>query len=115
MSRSSLFAAGQCQVRLARFAARQFSLQFCRSGAGWPGAKGRHACAQNKRKHTVMNVTGFNQDQKQALLDLLILGMYADHKLTSNKDARIDQLVDSFTFPSDYERDQFSDAAFTRV
>jgi uncharacterized tellurite resistance protein B-like protein len=63
----------------------------------------------------IMNVTGFNEDQKQALLDLLIVGMYADHNLDSAEDQRIDQLLDTFTFPSDYERDQFSDAAFTRA
>jgi uncharacterized tellurite resistance protein B-like protein len=61
-----------------------------------------------------MNVTGFNQDQKQALLDLLILGMYADHNLTSSEDTRVGQLLDTFNFSSDYERNQFSDAAFTR-
>jgi hypothetical protein len=62
-----------------------------------------------------MNVTGFTNDQKQALLDLLIVGMYADHHLESIEDERIDQLLDTFTFPSDYERGQFSDAAFTRA
>lgn len=62
-----------------------------------------------------MNVTDFNQDQKQALLDLLLLGMYADHNLSSSEDQRVEQLLDTFKFSSDYERDQFSDAAFTRA
>ena len=62
-----------------------------------------------------MNITGFTQEQKQALLDLLIIGMYADHNLTATEDARIEQLLDSFKFPSEYERDNFSDAAFTRA
>jgi uncharacterized tellurite resistance protein B-like protein len=62
-----------------------------------------------------MNVTGFTQEQKQALLDLLIIGMYADHKLDSAEDERIEQLLGTFKFESDYERDRFSDAAFTRA
>ena len=62
-----------------------------------------------------MNITGFTQEQKQALLDLLIVGMYADHDLASAEDERIQQLLDAFNFPSEYERDRFSDAAFTRA
>jgi hypothetical protein len=62
-----------------------------------------------------MNVTSFTQEQKQALLDLLIIGMYADHKLASAEDERIQQLLEAFKFPSDYERNSFSDAAFTRA
>jgi len=62
-----------------------------------------------------MNVAGFTQEQKQALLDLLIIGMYADHNLASAEDARVEELLDTFSFPSDYERDRFSDAAFTRA
>jgi hypothetical protein len=67
------------------------------------------------RTFTLMNITGFTQEQKQALLDLLIIGMYADHNLASAEDARIDELLDTFQFASDYERQLFSDAAFTRV
>src|SRR5262249_45037230 len=62
-----------------------------------------------------MNIAEFTQEQKQALLDLLIIGMYADHNLTSVEDERVEQLLDTFKFPSEYERDQFSDAAFTRA
>ena len=62
-----------------------------------------------------MNLTGFSQDQMQALLDLLIIGMYVDHNLASSEDSRIEQLLDAFKFSSDYERDNFSDAAFTRA
>lgn len=62
-----------------------------------------------------MNITGFTQDQKQVLLDLLIVGMYADHNLASAEDGRVERLLDTFAFPSDYERDRFSDAAFARA
>ena len=62
-----------------------------------------------------MNVTGFTPEQKQALLDLLVIGMYADHNLASAEDERVKQLLATFQFSSDYERDNFSDAAFTRA
>src|SRR6187397_1357150 len=62
-----------------------------------------------------MNITGFTEEQKQALLDLLIVGMYADHNLASAEDKLVGQLLDAINFPSDYERQKFSDAAFTRV
>jgi len=62
-----------------------------------------------------MDVKDFNQDQKQALLDLLLLGMYADHNLASSEDERVEELLDTFKFSSDYERNQYSDAAFTRA
>ena len=64
--------------------------------------------------NSFMNITGFTQEQKQALLDLLIVGMYADHNLASAESERVDQLLDVFKFPSDYERDRFADAAYTR-
>jgi hypothetical protein len=62
-----------------------------------------------------MNITGFTPEQKQALLDLLIVGMYADHNLSSAEDDRIQKVLDALEFQSDYERQQFSDAAFTRA
>jgi hypothetical protein len=62
-----------------------------------------------------MNVTGFTPEQKQALLDLLVIGMYADHNLAAAEDERVKQLLDTFQFSSDYERNNFSDAAFTRA
>jgi hypothetical protein len=48
-------------------------------------------------------------------MDLLILGMYADRKLTRAEDACVQKLLASFNFLSDSERDAFSDAAFTRA
>jgi uncharacterized tellurite resistance protein B-like protein len=56
-----------------------------------------------------------NEAQKQALVDLLILGMYADHNLTSAEDDYLQRLLDSFDFGSDYARQVFVDAAFTRT
>ncbi len=62
-----------------------------------------------------MNITDFTSEQRQAVMDLLILGMYADRNLASAEDACVQKLLNSFQFPSDFERDKFSDAAFTRT
>ena len=62
-----------------------------------------------------MNLQGFTELQKQALLDLLVLGMYSDRHLASAEDDRLERLLASFQFPTDYARQQFVDASFTRV
>jgi hypothetical protein len=62
-----------------------------------------------------MNLTGFTDQQKQALLDLLVLGMYADGKLGSIEDERIDAVLDTIEFSSDSARQQFLDAGFARA
>ncbi len=46
---------------------------------------------------------------------MLIIGMYADHNLASAEDKRVEEVLDTFNFSSDYERDRFSDSAFTRA
>jgi hypothetical protein len=55
------------------------------------------------------------ESEKEALVDLLVLGMYADHKLESVEDDYLEELLDTFQFSSDYERQTFADAAFTRA
>ena len=62
-----------------------------------------------------MILTELSEGQKQALMDLLVLGMYADHNLSSAEDACVQRLLAQFKFPSEYDRQQFSDAAFTRA
>jgi uncharacterized tellurite resistance protein B-like protein len=59
--------------------------------------------------------TTLTNAQKQALVDLLVLGMYADHRLASAEDDYLQRLLDTFQFSSDYERQGFVDAAFTRA
>jgi uncharacterized tellurite resistance protein B-like protein len=59
--------------------------------------------------------TELSQAQKQALVDLLIMGMYADHNLTSAEDDCLQELLDGFDFTSDYARRSFVDAAFARI
>ena len=62
-----------------------------------------------------MEIAGLTDKQKQALMDLLVMGMYADHNLASAEDVCVQRLLASLQFPSAYERDSFSDASFTRV
>jgi uncharacterized tellurite resistance protein B-like protein len=62
-----------------------------------------------------MDFAGYNDEQKQALLDLLLYGMYLDGNLSSIEDRRISELLDSMTFPSEDARLRFLDAAYTRT
>lgn len=62
-----------------------------------------------------MNTKGFSDEQKAALADLLILGMYQDGHIAAAEDARVNLLLASFQLPSDYARQQFTDASFGRV
>ena len=62
-----------------------------------------------------MNIKGFSQKEQEALLDLLILGMYSDGHLASAEDARIQKLTESLDLPGEYGRQQFLDAAFNRA
>ena len=62
-----------------------------------------------------MNTKGFTDEQKAALTDLLVLGMYQDRHVASAEDERIKTLLGSFDLSSEYARQQFVDAAFGRV
>jgi hypothetical protein len=62
-----------------------------------------------------MTNSAFNDEEKRCVVDLLVLGMYADRNLSSAEDKRLQKFLDQFGFATDYERQSFSDAAFTRV
>jgi uncharacterized tellurite resistance protein B-like protein len=62
-----------------------------------------------------MNLKDFTDQHKQALLDLLVAGMYADGKLASIEDAKIQGLLDTLRFPSGMARNQCLDASVTRA
>lgn len=62
-----------------------------------------------------MNVTNFSDKQKQALLDLLVLGMYADGHLAAVEDLRIQKLLATMQFSSEHAKAQFVDASIARV
>jgi uncharacterized tellurite resistance protein B-like protein len=61
-----------------------------------------------------MNLNSFTAPQKQALLDLATLAMYADGHLAATEDARVLRLLGLMGF-SDSERDRAYDAAISRV
>ncbi|HEU6447835.1 MAG TPA: hypothetical protein VFV23_05310 [Verrucomicrobiae bacterium] len=62
-----------------------------------------------------MEPSDFNDSQKRALLDLLVLGMYADGNLDLIEDEKAQRILDSISFASDTERQQFLDGSFTRA
>jgi len=62
-----------------------------------------------------MNISGFSEPQREAFLDLLVLGMYSDHKLTLAEDASVQRVLDGFRCESEYERNKYLDAATARV
>lgn len=61
------------------------------------------------------DLNGFSPEQQQALLDLVILTMYADGHLTQIEDARIEKLLAAMGYTEDYDRQRQVDAAVTRV
>jgi len=62
-----------------------------------------------------MNISSLSEPQRQALLDLLVLGMYSDDNLTVAEDALVQSLLDAFEFDSDYSRHRYLDASIARV
>jgi hypothetical protein len=70
---------------------------------------------QSDRFEKPMNLTGFNDQQKQTLLDLLVIGMYANGNLADAKETKIEGVLNTINFPSDSARQKFMDASFTRA
>lgn len=62
-----------------------------------------------------MNLSGLTDKHKERLLDLLILGMYADAHLARSEEARIQKLLDALNFSSPDARNRFADAGITRA
>ncbi len=62
-----------------------------------------------------MDFSGYTEQQKQALLDLLLYSMYLDGNLSAIEDRRIGELLASMEFPSEDARQRFLDAAYTRT
>ena len=62
-----------------------------------------------------MNLTNFNDQQKQALLDLLVMGMYADSNLAGVEERKIEGVLATIKFSSESDRKKFIDTSVTRV
>jgi uncharacterized tellurite resistance protein B-like protein len=56
-----------------------------------------------------------NAEQRNALLDMLVVGMYSDTHLTRAEDARIERILGAMGFTAKFDRDREFDAAVTRV
>jgi hypothetical protein len=62
-----------------------------------------------------MDLKSIKPAQRDALLDLLVLGMYADGHLARVEDARIERVLHAMGWTSKYERERELDASVTRV
>ena len=62
-----------------------------------------------------VSLQDLNETQRQALLDLLTLAMYADGHLTSAEDARVAELLGAMGLTDETERQEWLDASVTRV
>src|SRR5690348_14106740 len=62
-----------------------------------------------------MEISRFSEQQRQALLDLLILAMYADGRLDLAEDARLQRVLASMGVETEYDRDRILDDSITRL
>lgn len=62
-----------------------------------------------------MEITRLTDQQRQALLDLLILAMYADGHLDLGEDARLQRVLISMGIETEYDRDRLLDDSITRL
>lgn len=62
-----------------------------------------------------MNIDEFSEPQKQALLDLVMLAIYADGHLASVENERVHSLLGSMGFVNRFDRDKHYDASVSRV
>src|ERR1700720_3556884 len=62
-----------------------------------------------------MEIERLTDKQRNALLDLLILAMYADGHLDLGEDARLQRLLTSMGFDTEYDRDRQLDESITRL
>lgn len=62
-----------------------------------------------------MNLKTFSKREKEALLDLLLAGMYSDAHIAEEEDTRIKRLLKEFEFEGEYRQDLVLNQALTRV
>ena len=64
---------------------------------------------------TNLDLKDFSGEQRQALLDLLVMAMYADRHLALAEDARVHRLLGAMEIESPSERQRQFDAAISRA
>lgn len=62
-----------------------------------------------------MEISRLTGQQRRALLDLLILAMYADGHLDLGEDARLQRLLTAMGVETEYDRDRELDDSITRL
>ena len=62
-----------------------------------------------------MDLKSLSEPQRQALLDLLVLGMYSDGHLAAAEFVKLRQLLGRMGLDSEFDRDRALDASATRV
>lgn len=62
-----------------------------------------------------MDLKGLGADQRNAILDVLVVAMYSDAHLARTEDARIERLLSAMGFSAKFEREREFDAAVTRI
>src|SRR5690349_8005505 len=62
-----------------------------------------------------MEIARLNQEQRLALLDLLVLAMYSDGHLDLVEDARLERLLTTMGFGTEYDRGRQLDESVTRL
>lgn len=68
-----------------------------------------------EEKKRTMNIKDFTEAQKEALLDLTMLAMYADGHLASVEDKRVHRLLAALGYATEYDHNKQYDAAISRV
>ncbi|HBW18503.1 MAG TPA: hypothetical protein DEH11_05560 [Actinobacteria bacterium] len=62
-----------------------------------------------------IGLNGFSAAQQRALLELLVLAMYADGHLTTIEDEQLQKLLTAFGHTEEFDRQREFDAAVTRM
>ena len=62
-----------------------------------------------------MEISRLTDPQRLALIDLLILAMYADGSLDLNEDARLERLLATMGVETEYDRGRVLDDSITRL
>ena len=62
-----------------------------------------------------MDLKSLTADERNALLDALVLAMYSDAHLTRAEDVRIDRFLNAMGFAEKSDREREFDAAVTRI
>jgi len=62
-----------------------------------------------------MNIKSFTEPQRQALLDLATLAMYADGHIAATEDERMVRFLAAMGFETEYDRGKHFDASISRV